>query len=257
MSVKWVLRNKTLWRIIRSLMRWVLSRSARTILLSRGIGLLDGKTRRWFQKDVNDFLNTLDPEVQFQRSIADLDKLPNIGNRIMVEFAIYTAASYRVMLKLGISKASARQTISDIGWDVYASLLRLSSFPFRLVTRDPAKRLRWTIQSLLRFPFTAPGAPGYAVKHWSNDQNIYTHFTHCPPQSFVRKLVQETGDQGDLDAFYDSWCMYDWPGSDLIADDGQRGHYRRKQTLSRGDPVCDMCWAAQIDPADRQVANGQ
>lgn len=256
MSVKWVLRNKTLWRIIRSLMRWALSRSARKILLSRGLGLSDGTPRRWFQKDVNGFLNTLDNEVQFQRSIADLETLPNIWNRIMVEFAIYTAASYRVMIKLGLSKVLARQTISDIGWDVYASLMRLSSLPFRLATRDPAKRLRWTIQALLRFPFTAPGAPGYAVKHWSDDQNIYTHFTHCPPQSFVRKLVQETGDQGDMDAFYDSWCLYDTPGSDVIANDGQRGHYRRKQTLSRGDPVCDMCWAAQIDPPDRRVANG-
>lgn len=257
MSKNWVLRNKTTWRLIRRLMRWILSRSARTILLTQGLGFTDGRTTRWFKADVERFLKALEPQVQLQQSIAELEKLPNVGNRTMVEFAIYTASSYRVMLNFGISKASARQTISDIGWDVYAPLLRLSSWPFRLVTRDPSKRLLWTIHALLRFPFTAPGAPGYAVQHWADDQNIYTHFTHCPPHSFVRKLVQETGDQGDMDAFYNSWCLYDWPGSDVIANDGQRGHYRRKQTLSRGDPVCDMCWAAQIDPAFRQDENGQ
>ena len=257
MSVKWVLRNKTVWRVIRRLMRWILSRPASMILLSRELGFADGKTRRWFKKDVARFLKALEHEVQFQRGIANFEELPTIGNRIMVEFATYTAASYRVMIKLGISRVSARQTIADIGWDVYAPLLRLSSLPFRLVTRDSAKRLRWTIHSLLRFPFSATGAPGYAVKHWTDHQNVYTHFTHCPPQSFVRRLVQETGDQGDMDAFYHSWCLYDWPGSDVIANDGQRGHYHRQQTLSRGDPVCDMCWAAQIEPAVRQVADGQ
>ena len=75
--------------------------------------------------------------------------------------------------------------------------------------------------------------------------DIVTNWTRCPPQGFVRTLVAETGDRGDLDAFHERWSLYDWPGADIIAGDGARGHCTRRQTLSRGDPVCDMCWKAR------------
>ena len=52
--------------------------------------------------------------------------------------------------------------------------------------------------------------------------------------------------RGPHEAFYQSWCLYDWPAADLLAGarvhDGT--HYRRPHTLSRGDAVCDMCWSA-------------
>jgi len=111
-----------------------------------------------------------------------------------------------------------------------------------LTTRDPGKRLQRTIRLLLRFPFSNAGAPGYEVESWREGSNIHTHFTHCPPQSFVRNLVGELGDNGELDAFRESWCQYDWPGADIIAADDARGHYSRPHTLSDGDNVCDMCW---------------
>lgn len=58
----------------------------------------------------------------------------------------------------------------------------------------------------------------------------------------------DRGDRGDLEAIYASWCQYDSPGADIIADDGQRGHYQRSQTLSRGSAKCDMCWKAGANP---------
>ncbi|WP_243614772.1 L-2-amino-thiazoline-4-carboxylic acid hydrolase [Shimia aestuarii] len=100
---------------------------------------------------------------------------------------------------------------------------------------------------LLWFPFNAPGAPGYEVRATREGDDILTHFTHCPPQSFARRLSEEINDPKVLEVFRRSWCTYDWLGADLIAGDGCRGHYRRKQTLSHGDPVCDMCWAARVD----------
>ena len=163
----------------------------------------------------------------------------------MVELAVFTAAAYRALLDCGLSREAARNALADMGWLVYTWMLRLSSLPFRLVTRDPGRRVRGTIRLLLRFPFNAPGAPGYEVEAHREGDDLVTNWTRCPPQSFMRELIAKTGDHGDLDAFYESWCLYDWPGADLIASDGRRGHYARRQTLSRGDPVCDMCWKAQ------------
>jgi len=144
-----------------------------------------------------------------------------------------------------VTPKTAHRVVADLGWDVYRRMLRLSSLPARLVTRDPGRRLRWTIRALLVFPFHAPGAPGYAVETWRDGDDILTHFTCCPPQSFVRRVAETEDDPDTLEAFRQSWCTYDWPGADLIAGDGKRSHYRRRRTLSHGDTMCDMCWAAR------------
>ncbi|HCX66190.1 MAG TPA: hypothetical protein DHK64_01265 [Rhodobiaceae bacterium] len=163
----------------------------------------------------------------------------------MVELAVYTAACDRTLRRHGIAPASSREAVADLGWNVYRRMLAITSLPVRLVTRDPGRRLRWTIHMLLRFPFDAPGAPGCAVETWTEREDLFTHFTHCPPQSYVRRLSEETEDPDALEAFRQSWCLYDWPGADIIADAGERGHYRRRRTLSHGDAVCDMCWMAR------------
>jgi hypothetical protein len=194
---------------------------------------------------VQAFISEVSAVADDLRPVANLDALKNIGNRLTVELAVLTSAAYRVLLNRGVPAEDARQLVADIGWDYYAMLLRLASLPFRMTSRDPGKRLQRTIRLLLWFPFSAPGAPGYAVRVCIENDDILTHFTHCPPQSFVRALVATRTDRGDLQAFQQSWCQYDWPGADLIAADGKRGHYSRQKTLSHGDPVCDMCWAAR------------
>ncbi len=70
------------------------------------------------------------------------------------------------------------------------------------------------------------------------------------PLGFVKRYVERHGGRGELEAFYRSWCLYDWPAADLLAG-GKRGahpHYQRAHTLSRGDSVCDMCWSASSLP---------
>lgn len=67
------------------------------------------------------------------------------------------------MRHLGVTPETARRVVADLGWDVYRPMLRLSSLPARLVTRDPGRRLRWTIRALLFFPFSARVRP---VMRW-------------------------------------------------------------------------------------------
>ena len=233
------------WRLVRVLLRRVVSGAARRTLVNRTLRDAGGSRLRWLRPEIDRFLAELEPEAALLRPGARLGTLPSSGNRLMVELALYTAACDRVLRRLGLAPASAREVVADLGWDVYRRMLGLSSLPARLVTRDPGARLRWTLRLLLRFPFNAPGAPGYAVETRMNGADVLTHFTHCPPQSYVRRLSEETGDPDALEAFRESWCLYDWPGADIIAGDGQRGHYRRRRTLSHGDTVCDMCWMAR------------
>lgn len=232
------------WRLTRRILDHVVARSARRVLENHTLVDIEGHRFRWLHTEIEQFIEALELEVEALRPRARLETLPSFGNRLMVELAVYTAGVDRVLRRTGVAPASAHQAIADMGWDIYRRMLALTSLPVRIVTRDPGRRLRWTIRILLRFPFTALGEPGYAVDSWTEGGDIFTHFTHCPPQTFVRRLSEETRDPDALEAFRASWCLYDWPGSDIIAGDGQRGHYRRPRTLSDGDAVCDMCWKA-------------
>ncbi|WP_071675916.1 hypothetical protein [Nioella nitratireducens] len=47
--------------------------------------------------------------------------------------------------------------------------------------------------------------------------DILTHFTNCPPLSFVRQVAETDDNPDTLETFRQSWCNYDWPDADLIA----------------------------------------
>lgn len=248
-------RPSLAWRLFRRAMYAMLKRAAGRVLLSRSFGTTDGPSR-WLRADFHRFDMLMQEDLVRLRPIAKLHKLPKLGNRIMVELAVMTIAAYRTLVAMGVDRTEARTAVADIGWIIYSGQLRFVSLPFRLTSRDPSKRLTHTIRLLLRFPFTPSGAPGYAVKSWQEGGDIFTHFTHCPPQTFVRDLMAELGNGGELRAFLESWCTYDWPGADIIAGDGMRNHYQRNSTLSKGDQFCDMCWKTSTSPNNR-VGKGQ
>lgn len=238
-------KHQIQWRIARWVLWHFVQNAVQRVLLDRSLRNKKGQEIRWLQSDINSFLSEVAPEVARLRPLAQLGALPDFGSRLIVELAIYTVAADRTLRDRDLDPASVRDALADIGWSVYRRLLSLSSLPARLVTRDAGKRLRWSIRGLLIFPFRPIGAPGYAAKVFREGEDIHTHFTHCPPQSFARRIAEKTGDPEALAGFANSWCRYDWPGADLIAADGHRGHYIRRRTLSAGDPVCDMCWAAR------------
>lgn len=197
---------------------------------------------RWNAGEVDELFSSCWSRVDELLPMADLDHLPTSGNRHNVFLAVVTIALFQTLRHRGYSAEYANVLVGDVGWDVYRRMLLLASLPFRMTTKDAAKRLNRTLRALLIFPFNAPGHPGYEVTVWQEGGNTLTHWTHCPPLAFVRGLVAKDGDRGELEAFAQSWCRYDWDGADIIASDGNRGHYSRTRTMSLGDPVCDMCW---------------
>lgn len=228
-------------RVYRPLVR----RAAGQILQGRWLDEERPERGRWLRDDVDAFIDNTWKRVDELLTKARLDELPTNGNRHNVFLATVTTAAYQALLDQGVSREYASTLVSDVGWKLYVWMLNVAAFPFRITTRDPYKRMERTLKALLVFPFSAPGAPGYAVEAWAEGEQFFTHWTHCPPQAFVRGLVEHEGDRGELDAFYHSWCLYDWPAADLLAGDGERGHYARRHTMSRGDSVCDMCWRGQ------------
>ncbi|MBZ2168632.1 hypothetical protein [Marinobacter sp. F4216] len=236
------LANRTYIAACKMIYRPVFRRSARQILKGRLFDLTQPEKGRWLESDINDYLRQTWARSEQLMPMAELDTLPTYGNRQTVFLAVITTAAYQVMISRGVPSEYARTLVADVGWKVYNWMLTAVSIPFRVTSRDPAIRIARTLRALMVFPFSAPGPPGYTVKAWTEGGNTYTYWTHCPPQTFVRRVIERHGDHGELDAFFQSWCLYDWPGADVIASDGQHGHYSRPHTLSRDDSVCDMCW---------------
>ena len=204
----------------------------------------DGQADRWTKDEVNILLKNTWVRVDSMLLKTNLNDMPTIGSRHNVFLAIVTTAAYRELISKGISQNYAARLIADVGWKLYALGIKIYSLPFRLTSKNPAIRIERTIKLLMKFPFSAPGRPAYEATVWKQDNDYFTHWTWCPPQAYVRQLVEQEGDHGELEAFYQSWCLYDWPGADIMAGDGQKDHYQRRLTQSKGDKVCDMCWKA-------------
>jgi len=202
---------------------------------------------RWLRSDVDRLLVETWRRVDELLPTACLAEIPSYGSRINVYLSVVTTAAYQALIASGVPRDYAMTLVADVGWKIYASMLAASAIPVRIVTRSRRRRLEWTLRLLMHFPFASPGKPGYEVKAWSDGSGLHTHWTHCPPQTFVRHLVEAGEDRGELDAFYRSWCLYDWAGADLLVADGEHGHYERSHTMSRGDTVCDMCWRANAE----------
>jgi hypothetical protein len=237
--------------ILGVLYRPLLRRAARQALQGRLLDPGRPEQGRWLRRDVDGYLDEVWKRARELLPEARLERLPTLGNRHNVFLALLTTSAYQVMLEHGIEQRYAMDLVADVGWKVYAWMLRLASLPARLTSRDPQVRMERTLRALMRFPFSAPGRPGYEVRAWSEGDRFITHWTHCPPQTAVRELVSRSGDRGELEAFSRSWCFYDWPAADLLAGDGGGEHYERPHTLSRGDPVCDMCWRGRTSATGR------
>jgi hypothetical protein len=217
-------------------------RAARQILRGRFFDIETPHRGRWLESDIKTYLDQTWARTEALMPIAQLDALPDTGNRHNVFLAVATTAAFQIMLERGIRSEYATTLVSDLCWKVYTWIMGVVSLPIRITTRDPRKRMERSVRASIRLLFSAPGPPGYEVKIWTEGSDTHTHWTHCPPLAFVRRVIETNGDRGELEAFYHSWCLYDWVGADILAGDGQKGHYSRPHTLSRGDSVCDMCW---------------
>lgn len=224
--------------------RWLARRHLRRVLHGRSIDPTVPERGRLTRRDVHAIAERTFGWFDDLIGEAHLDELDRRGNRLNVRLAVMTVALYRALLDEGIPRDVARDLVADVGWRLYEVGVRPLATAARLRSSDPQRRINTVIRWLLRFPFSAPGRPGYEAEVWEEPDAICTTWTWCPPHAFVRRLVAEGEDRGDLDAFRRSWCSYDWALNDRLA--GGRGGYTRPHTMSDGDTCCDMRWSTRV-----------
>lgn len=233
------------------LLKWVYRYQSRRAMQS----ILAGRLRDTVNPAAGRFLPS-DIAAIHQRSWQEVDRLlpeaalegiPTWGNRHNVFLAVLSLALYHALLERGVERKYAIELFADVGWKLYVKFLAIPRTIAKLRTRDPQRQMNLILRMLLNFPFSAPGRPGYEVTFGPvGDTAFATNWTYCPPFAFVQKYVRTHGDRGEVQAFFRSWCQYDWALAYAIAEGaGQPGWYVRPHALSQGDDICDMTWSVQ------------
>ena len=223
--------------MMRRLVRGVLGRG----LDGRRVDPDDASRGRFCARDLDEVAGSTLRHMDQLFLRADLGQLSSLGNRLNVRLAVLTIALYRALLDFGVERDHAADLVADVGWRVYRAGARPVIAVAALRHREPARRMATALRMFLRFPFAAPGRPGYEVHVEAEPDAFSTTWTWCPPLAFVNQVIDAEGDRGELHAFRRSWCSYDWALNDLLT--GGRGDYRRPHTMSSGDDRCDMVWA--------------
>lgn len=153
------------------------------------------------------------------------------GARLMIRNGMLSLALYRGLRDMGLSPEYATELCGDFLWAAYRAQVRLQKWFGRLSSRDPRRQMARIQRIFLRFPL---GAPGYEVRARELPDGIAYDILRCP----VRDYFAGQGEEA-LRFFRSSWCTFDYPLAEYLVPGGR---YERHQTLSEGDPVCDMRW---------------
>ncbi|NIS79342.1 MAG: hypothetical protein GTO14_03770 [Anaerolineales bacterium] len=210
---------------------------------------------RFLQTDVRKIYDDGWSNIEKILQNSDLSEIPTLGNRHNVFLAIITVGMYHALLDAGIERSYAIELLADVGWKIYGKFIPIPKRIARLATSNPQHQINLILRMFMRFPFNAPGRPGYEVRAWAEEDRFLTYWTFCPPFHFVKQYTEMNGDRGELEVFDRTWCSFDWALTYAMTEgSGKSGYYARPHTLSRGDDVCDMCWSAEQTDESIRVA---
>jgi hypothetical protein len=220
--------------ILKTMYRRLMRRSLSSIVLGRMKVPGRPQEGRFLGSDVELLLKNAWRNIDEMLPEAHLDAIPTIGNKHNVFLSVVSIGLYHALQDVGIERAHATELLADAGWKLYIAFLGIPKRIARIVTRDPQRQMNVILRMLLRFPFSA--------------DRFVAHWTWCPPFQFVKHYVEANGDRGEIEAFYRSWCWYDWSFTYAMMDGTRErmGYYERPHTLSQGDDVCDMCLSARV-----------
>ncbi len=165
-------------KLLVHLYRPVVRRAARAALQGRRWDPCRAEAGRFLRGDVDAFVDDVCKQVVVVLREEDLREIPTLGNRHNVFLGALTIAAYHALLARGVEQQYAMALFADVGWKVYERLLKVPLFFARLRTRDPRARMEFALRTLMRFPFSSPGAPGYEVRAWSESGRFFTHWTY-------------------------------------------------------------------------------
>jgi hypothetical protein len=133
------------------------------------------------------------------------------------------------LLDEGIERGYAIELIGDSCWRVYARWGQVPRLLSRMLARDPAKRMRISVDTFLRFPFNQPG---YRYREVAEPAGRGLDMLRCPAADYLAA-------HSASDLAVGSWCNLDFQLARMWG-----GTLERHNSLAQGARCCDFRFRA-------------
>jgi L-2-amino-thiazoline-4-carboxylic acid hydrolase len=178
--------------------------------------------------------------VRFERHAPGLPSEPTLGARQNVLLAALTLSFLEALQEAGIERRYAIELTGDTCWHFYRQWGYVTRAATRLISRDPVRRLRLSVNAFLTFPF---GPPGYRFDDVAQDDGRSLDMRRCPVADYL-------GAPGAADLCAGSWCNLDYALAEMWG-----GTLERSRTLVAGASCCDFRF--RIPAAGENSRGGQ
>lgn len=215
-SSRWML---TLLRHGKPLGRVAASRA----IVGRNRSRTDPTAGRFTHREVVGFIN--DAFHRFERQVPDLPAEPTVGSRQNVMLAALTLSMLDVLEQAGVERDYAIELTGDTCWRFYRHWGRVTKTVTGLVSRDPTRRLRLSVNAFMTYPF---GRPGYKYNDVPEKDGRSLNIVRCPVADYL-------GPRDAADLCAGSWCNLDYALAEIWG-----ARLQRSSTLVAGANCCDF-----------------
>jgi L-2-amino-thiazoline-4-carboxylic acid hydrolase len=197
--------------------------AARRAIVGRNRSRTDPTAGRFTHGEVACFIN--DAFDRFERQVPGLPGESTIGARQNVMLAALTLSLLEILEEAGVERGYAIELTGDTCWRFYRHWGRITKTATNLMSRDPTRRLRLSVNAFLAYPF---GRPGYRFDDVPEEDGRSLNMVRCPVADYLGQR-----DAGDLCA--GSWCNLDYALAEMWG-----ARLERSDTLVGGASCCDF-----------------
>ena len=208
--------------------------AANRALVGRNRSRTDPTAGRFTRGEVSGLVN--DAFDRFESHHLDLPSEPTVGSRQNVMLAALTLSLMEVLVEAGVERPYAIELTGDTCWRFYRQWGGATKAVTSVLSRNPLRRLRLSVNAFLTYPF---GRPGYRFDDVSEDDGRSLNMLRCPVADYL-------GQQGASDLCAGSWCNLDYALAEMWG-----GTLERTSTLVLGADCCDFRF--HVLPSGRQA----
>lgn len=196
---------------------------ARRALVGRNRSRSDPTAGRFTRAQISRIVNR--GFERFERRVPDLPSEPTLGSRQNVLLAALTLSFLEALQADRVERGYAIELTGDVCWRFYEQWGQGTRAATRLITRDPVRRLRLSVNAFLTFPF---GRPGYQFDDVPQVDGRSLNMQRCPVADYL-------GSRDAADLCAGSWCNLDYALAEMWG-----GTLERSGTLVAGASCCDF-----------------
>ena len=197
--------------------------AASRALVGRNRSLTDPTAGRFTRREVTGIVS--DAFDRFERLVPDIPSEPTVGSRQNVRLAALTLSLMEVLVLAGVERSYAIELTGDTCWRFYRQWGRATKVVTNVVSRDPTRRLRLSVNAFLTYPF---GRPGYRFDDVPEEDGRSLNMRRCPVADYLAQ-------RGAADLCAGSWCNLDYALAEMWG-----ATLERSRTLVSGADCCDF-----------------